>query len=110
VDFDDILLFKTDIQRSQSLIVIPEENFPVVNKVLFVLLVKHDSTKAISCFKNKLIHFGDLMYNYAAAWTGEAWRLARVLVKLEESKHLHADSYSSGLLSNHHVCLVWGTE
>lgn len=36
---------------------------------VFVLLVKHDSTQAISCFKNKLIHFGDVMYNYAAAWT-----------------------------------------
>lgn len=34
-----------------------------------MLLVKHDSTQAISCFKNKLIRFGDVLCNYAAAWT-----------------------------------------
>lgn len=93
VDFADILLFMTDITAARAEHSHSRRKFPCNEQSPFVLLVKHDSTKAISCFKNKLIHFGDLMYNYAAAWTGEAWWLAGVLVKLEEKKkHLHADS------------------
>lgn len=73
VDFANILLFMTDIHGSYSLTQSFQRKFPCSEQNPFVLLVKHDSTKAISCFKNKLIHFGDLMYNYAAAWMGKAW-------------------------------------
>lgn len=71
-------------QKLEPNTVIPEKKFPCNEESPFELLVKHDSTKAINCFKNKLIHFGDLLYNYAAAWTGEAWWPARVLVRLEK--------------------------
>lgn len=88
VDFADILLFMTDITEARAEHSHSRRKFPCNEQSPFVLLVKHDSTKAISCFKNKLIHFGDLMYNYAAAWTGEAWWLAGVLVKLEKKKSI----------------------
>ena len=70
VDFANIWLFMTDIHRSWSLTQSFHRKVSCHEQNPFVLLVKHDSTKAISCFKNKLIHFGDPMYNYAAAWMG----------------------------------------
>lgn len=69
---------------------------------VFVLLVKHDSTQAISCFKNKLIHFGDVMYNYAAAWTmdGEGrvtgWSISEIRRQVKSS--------SMGLVTSRSHC------
>lgn len=105
--FADSWLFMTDIPRSYSLVVLPKEKSPCSEQCAFVLLVKHDSTKAISCFKNKLIHFVDAMYNYAAARAEEAWRLARVLAKLE-GKLKASRCQITGSSCGHQVNIAWG--
>lgn len=67
-----------------------------------MLLVKHDSTQAISCFKNKLIRFGDVLCNYAAAWTTDGE--GRVTGCSVSEIRRQGKSTSMGLLTSQSHC------